>query len=474
MMKLPFAGFFFLLIAVTSTTPALAAVTHGIDGSRLSLVWGVPFVGLLLSIAILPLVAQRFWHHHYGKVALFWALALLIPLIGFHGADATLEAMLHTALLEYLPFIALLFALFTIAGGILVRGHLPGNPLTNTAILALGTMIASVVGTTGASMILIRPILRANEKRRYNVHVVVFFIFLVANIGGTLSPLGDPPLFIGFLRGVHFFWTTLHLAIPTAIAAAILLTLFFALDCWLQRKEDSRSVQKTTDTGKIRVRGKLNFVFLGGVIAATILSAVWQPGVSFSIYGISLELQGLVSIAAFFAFALLSLRLTPGEHRAANGFSWEPIKEVAKLFAGIFTTIIPVLAMLQAGNNGPFGWLLDVVTTHNGEPHDIAYFWLTGGLSAFLDNAPTYLVFFELAGGDASQLMGPMASTLVAISIGAVFMGALTYIGNAPNFMVKAIAEERGVRMPSFFGYIGWSATILLPIFVLLTFVSIG
>lgn len=474
MMRAFFAGFV-LFTAVLSATPLQAAAgAHNLDGSKLSLIWGIPFVGLLLSIAILPLAAHHFWHNHYGKVVFFWALALLVPLLAIHGASITTGAVLHTALLEYLPFIALLFALFTIAGGILVKGNLAGNPSTNTTILALGTVIASIVGTTGASMILIRPILRANKKRRYNVHVVVFFIFLISNIGGALSPLGDPPLFIGFLRGVHFFWTTIHLAIPTALVAVILLSLFFALDSWLLRRENPRPRQKAAGPGKIAIRGKINFLLLAGVIAATIVSAVWKPGVAFSIHGVALELQNLVSNAVFFALALLSLWLTRDEHRAANGFSWGPIKEVAKLFAGIFLTIIPVLAMLQAGDHGPFGWLLRAVTARDGSPHDAAYFWLTGGLSAFLDNAPTYLVFFELAGGSAKELMGPLAPTLAAISMGAVFMGALTYIGNAPNFMVKAIAEESGIKMPSFFGYIGWSFLFLLPLFVLLTFTSIG
>ncbi|HVT55471.1 MAG TPA: sodium:proton antiporter, partial [Xanthobacteraceae bacterium] len=382
----------------------------------------------------------------------------------------TAHAVLHTALLEYLPFIILLFALFTIAGGILLQGDLPGTPAANTAMLATGTFLASIVGTTGASMILIRPVLRANAKRRANVHVVIFFIFLVSNIGGALSPLGDPPLFIGFLRGVDFFWTTVHLALPTLSAAAILLAIFYALDRWLLRAE--KHTRKKI--GAIRIRGSINFLLLLGVIAAILLSALWQPGVSPVIFGVPLPLQNLTSNAALLILAGLSLWLTADTHRAANGFSWEPIIEVAKLFAGIFVTIIPVLSMLQAGRDGAFASLLQAVTAKDGTPHDTAYFWLTGALSAFLDNAPTYLVFFELAGGDAKAMMGPLAATLAAISMGAVYMGALTYIGNAPNFMVKAIAEQAGVNMPGFFGYLGWSCVFLLPVFALIALVFVG
>lgn len=450
---------------------ALAADAHGLDGAALSPLWGIPFVGLLLSIAVLPLAAGKFWHDHYGKVAAFWALALLLPLVAIHGFNLTLHSVLHAALIEYFPFIILLLALFTIAGGILVKGDLPGTPGVNTSILALGTLLASIVGTTGASMILIRPILRANAKRHSNTHVVIFFIFLVSNIGGALSPLGDPPLFIRFLRGVDFFWTTLNLAAPTLFAAFVLLSIFYALDSWLTRKE-KRPQKPRIQT--IKILGSVNFLLLLGVIAATLLSAVWQPGVSFAIFGVVLELQNLASNAALLSLAGLSLWLTPDTHRTANGFSWEPIAEVAKLFAGIFITIIPVLAMLQAGREGPFALLLDAVTTKDGGPHDVAYFWLTGGLSAFLDNAPTYLVFFELAGGDAKSLMGPLASALAAISMGAVYMGALTYIGNAPNFMVKTIAEQAGFRMPSFFGYFGWACLFLLPLFALLTLIFIA
>ncbi len=440
----------------------------------MGIVWALPFVAVLLTIATGPLIFPKIWHSHYGKIgAGFAAAALLALAIGF-GVHAAFAAFVHAIVGEYLSFIVLLFALYTVAGGVLVTGSVHGTPATNTAMLALGTLIASVVGTTGAAMILIRPLLRANDERPHKVHVVVFFIFLVANIGGALTPLGDPPLFVGFLRGVDFFWTTRHLASETALAACLLLAAFFLLDSWFARREGAYSRQRDpTPPAPIRVRGLINLVLIAAIVAAIMISATWRPGISFDVFGTEVELQNLLRDAFLALSALLSLWWTRDEHRAANGFTWEPIMEVAKLFAAIFVTIIPVLAMLRAGEAGAFAPLLDAVTMHDGAPHPVAYFWLTGLLSAFLDNAPTYLVFFELAGGDANALMGQMASTLAAISMGAVYMGALTYIGNAPNLMVYAIAVERGVKMPSFFAFFGWALLCLGPVLLIVTVVSI-
>jgi Na+/H+ antiporter NhaD/arsenite permease-like protein len=323
-------------------------------------------------------------------------------------------------------------------------------------------------------MILIRPLLRANAARLHNAHVIVFFIFLAANIGGSLTPLGNPPLFVGFLQGVDFFWTAQHLWAPTAVAAALVLAVFVIVDIWFYRKD-----RKVTTVGEARpgvrlgLRGGINFLLIGSIAAAILGSAFWRPGVRFDVYGTTLELQNLVRDAVLVLIAVLSLVLTPDEHREANGFTWEPIAEVAILFGGIFACIIPVLAMLQAGSAGAFSWLLAAATAADG-PNDVAYFWLTGALSAFLDNAPSYLVFFELAGGDPTALMGPLGSTLAAISMGAAYMGALTYIGNAPNLMIYAIAVERGVKMPSFFGFMVWSGAVLLPVFGLITFLFVA
>jgi Na+/H+ antiporter NhaD/arsenite permease-like protein len=456
------------------SVPALAAAEGAphLDGSGLSIVWALPFVGILLSIAIMPLVVPHFWHHHFGKVSAAWALAFIAPFAVLYGFDLALYEVLHTLLLEYIPFIILLFALFTVAGGIYVRGNLHGSPGLNTGFLAAGTVIASWTGTTGAAMLLIRPLMRANDARRYNAHVVIFFIFLVANIGGSLTPLGDPPLFLGFLKGVDFFWPTIHLFMPMLVSAGILLVVFYLLDRWYYSKEENLPPRPDpTPDNRVRLEGSINILLLVGVVGAVLLSGAWKPGIGFSVYHVTVELQNLVRDILLLCIAGLSLLLTRRDIRVANGFSWGPIAEVAKLFAGIFLTIIPAIAILKAGTDGALGSLVALVTGADGQPNNVWYFWLTGILSSFLDNAPTYLVFFNMAGGDPQALMGPLATTLAAISAGAVFMGANTYIGNAPNFMVKAIAEDGGVKMPSFFGYMAWSGAFLLPTFVLVTLI---
>ena len=426
----------------------------------LSPLWALPFAGILLSIALAPLLAPHRWHRHQGAVALFWALALLAPFAWSFGAVRALALLAHAMLAEFMPFIVVLTALYTIAGGVHLRGTLPGTPLANTAMLALGTLLASLAGTTGASMVLVRPLLRANAARRANAHVMVFFIFLVANIGGALSPLGDPPLFLGFLRGVDFFWPAQHLWQPTLFCAVALLLLFFAIDSAMGEGEAVFAPAARRE--KLGLEGLANLPLLGLAIAAVLAGANWHPGVAFELFGTRLELQNLARDGALAALALASLALTPRAARAGNGFEWAPMIEVAKLFACIFVCIAPVLAMLQAGEAGPFAPLLALVGR---DP--LAYFWATGLLSSALDNAPTYLVFFEMAGGDAAKLSGEAANTLAAISLGAVFMGANSYIGNAPNFMVWAIARRAGVAMPGFFGYLLWSGGILLPLFAL-------
>ena len=454
-----------LAIAAASASQAAAAE---ISGATLGLAWALPFAGILLSIALFPLLAPHFWEHHFGKISALWAALVIVPLAFIFGPTPAIHALSHTAFLEYIPFILLLLALFTVAGGIVVSGNLHGSPATNTTILAIGTVLASVIGTTGASMVLIRPIMRANDDRKHNVHVIVFFIFLVSNIGGSLTPLGDPPLFLGFLRGVDFFWTTTHLLPETVFCAVVLLAGFFVLDTIIYKREGHLKKDPTPDRA-IAIKGGINFILIGVIIAAILLSARVKLG-TFTILGTEVAIQNLLRDLTMIAVTLASLWLTPKSSHVANGFSWGPIQEVAKLFAGIFITIIPVLAMLQAGRNGAFAPLVALVTNPDGSANNVAYFWLTGALSSFLDNAPTYLVFFELAGGDPQQLMTKGALTLTAISAGAVFMGANTYIGNAPNFMVYAIARNGGVKMPSFFGYMLWSGCILVPLFIVTTF----
>ena len=446
-----------------------------LDGSTLAWPWALPFVGIILTIALAPQLVPRLWHRHYGKLVFMWAALTIVPMAALYDWPTALATFAHVMLADYLSFIVLLYALYVVAGGILLTGHLRGTPLVNTVLLAFGALIASVVGTTGAAMILIRPLLRANAGRLDNAHVVVFFIFLAANIGGSLAPIGNPPLLIGFLNGVDFFWTAQHLLAPTALTVGLVLLAFVAVDLWYYR-QDRRitTVGEVASPMQLRLRGGINFVLIGAIVAAILGSAFWRPDVHFDIAGTVLELQNLARDAALLLIALLSLFVTPDEHRQANGFSWEPIVEVAILFAGIFTCIAPVLAMLEAGTTGAFAPLLAAATTSDGSPRNAAYFWLSGALSAFLDNAPSYLVFFELAGGKARELMGPLAPTLAAISMGTAYMGALTYIGNAPNLMVHAIAVERGIEMPSFFGFMVWSAAVLLPVFALVTFLFVA
>ncbi|MBL8589593.1 MAG: sodium:proton antiporter [Methylobacteriaceae bacterium] len=459
-----------LVCALALALAPLPAFAAGLEGRSLGFIWAAPFVGMLLSIALFPLLAPHFWEHHQGKIAAAWAALTVAPLALLKSPGAALDAVAHTLILEYVPFILLLLALFTAAGGIVIRGNLHGSPLTNTILLAVGAALASLIGTTGASMVMIRPVMRANDDRKRNAHVIIFFIFLVSNIGGSLTPLGDPPLFLGFLRGVDFFWTTTHLFVETLFVAGLVLVVFFVLDTWMYRQDGHSKPDPTPDGNLIHISGLPNLALIGVVIAAILFAAKVDLG-SFQLIGQTVKWQNVLRDLVFIGVVFASLKLTPDYDHVANGFSWGPILEVAKLFLGIFVTIVPVLAMLGAGREGAFAPLVAAVTNADGTPNNAAYFWATGILSSFLDNAPTYLVFFELAGGDPQSLMTKQALTLAAISCGAVFMGANSYIGNAPNFMVYAIARDGGVKMPGFFPYMLWSGAILLPAFALTTLI---
>jgi Na+/H+ antiporter NhaD/arsenite permease-like protein len=470
-------------------------------GAELPLWSIIPFVGILLSIAIFPLVAGEFWHHHFGKVSAFWALAFAVPFLFAYQGEA-LDEIFHIYITDYIPFIILLWALFTVAGGILVEGTLVGTPLVNTIMLLIGTVMASWIGTTGAAMVMIRPVLRANTFRLKKVHIVVFFIFLVANIGGALTPLGDPPLYLGFLHYVPFFWT-LNLIKPMSIIVVALLGLFFLVDTFMYKREQKEKQpvsQKegeeaelvltnenleapynpgnnpTSEKQPIRIRGLFNFILLAGVMGGVLMSGLVDLG-GVTILGVPTKIQFLLREAILIGMGLLSLKLTSNKIREANEFNWFAIKEVAYLFAGIFMTIVPALAILRAGEAGHLDFLIRFVK----EPAH--YFWVTGSLSSFLDNAPTYLTFLNTvlgkfyagSGLTESQMVANLINEngifLLAISAGAVFFGANTYIGNAPNFMVKSIAEEKGVDMPSFFGYMLWSIGILVPLFFIVTWI---
>jgi len=448
-----------LLPVLLLPAPALAA------GPVPNLAWGLPFLGVLASIALLPMLAPRFWHRRMGLVALCCVLALVVPQSVAQGVPVMAEAVWHAVLIEYLPFVSLLGALYVVGGGILLRGGPWGTPAGNTLLLAIGTVLAGVMGTTGAAMVLVHPLLRANAHRARKTHLAVFFILLVANAGGATTPLGDPPLYVGFLRGVPFGWPLLNLGFLLLLLALPLLGAFWLLDRHLAAGDSPPAPMEP-----LHLRGWGNLALLGVVVGMVVLQGVWHPG-DISLAGQLIGAERLVAMAVFTAAGVISLATTPRAVRQGNFFSWAPIAEVAILFAAIFITIGPVMGMLHAGLDGPLAPLLRLNMDGAGHARPMATFWLAGILSAFLDNAPTYLVFFELAGGDSATLTGSLNPSLTALSAGAVFFGALTYIGNAPNMMVRAIAAHRGVRMPGFFGFMLWAGVLLLPGFLLLSLV---
>lgn len=428
-----------------------------------------PFIGILFSIALFPLIAPRFWHHHFGRVSIFWSLMTIIPLLILYKADA-LHKFLEIILTDYIPFIIILTALYTVSGGILIKGSIKGTPLNNTFMLLLGTTLASWMGTTGASMLLIRPFLRANNHRKNRRFMVVFFIFLVSNIGGSLTPLGDPPLFLGFLMGIPFFWT-FGLFREMLIVSIILLIMYFLIDSYYYRKEGIKG--HSGDKEPLRIHGIHNTILFIMIVSAVLFSGIVKWG-DVSIIGVHISKQDILRDIILIIIIIASLLSTKSDIREENEFTWFPMKEVAILFAGIFITMMPCLEILRAGTNGKLSFIMEAVD----KPHH--YFWITGILSSLLDNAPTYLTFLNTAIGrfypDATlhdaiiHLINEKAIYLEAISLGAVFFGANTYIGNAPNFMVRSIAEESGVSMPSFFGYmLKYSMVILIPIFILIT-----
>ncbi len=468
-MKLNVFNSIFIFASVCILFPGMAQATD-ITGENLSLFWGIPFMGILLSIALFPLIAPSFWHHHFGKIIAGWTLIFLCAFMLHFSYEQTIYLIAHTLISEYIPFILLLLALYTISGGILIKGNLSGSARLNTYLLAGATLLSSFMGTTGAAMLFIRPLLRANRHRKHNVHVVIFFIFLVANIGGGLTPLGDPPLFLGFLHGVDFFWTVRHMLLPVVISIIVLLAVFYFIDRYYYKHEVITSFNPPTNS-KFEIVGKINFVLLLAVIGCILLSGFWKPETIVTIMHIDISLSSLVRDSLLLAITVISMMITSPILRRENDFNWLPILEVAKLFAGIFITIVPVIVILRSGYNGQLAGLVAFTTNSQGEPINTMYFWISGLLSSFLDNAPTYLIFFNLADGNAINLMNNHSLTLLAISMGSVFMGAVTYIGNAPNFMICSIAVRQGVNMPSFFGYMKWSALVLLPLFILLTLI---
>ena len=467
-----------LLGVLAFSVTAMAESPAGETGTAVpSLLYCIPFAGILLCIALFPLVKPTWWEEHQAPVVLAWSLAFIVPFVMGFGAHHTAEVVLECIINDYLTFIVLLFGLFCVAGNITLEGDLAGSPRINVGLLLFGTLLSSWVGTTGASMLMVRPIIKMNSWRRRKRHIMIFFIFLISNIGGCLTPIGDPPLLMGFMRGVPFFWS-LRLLPILAFNVAVLLFVFYHLDMRAYRKDiaDGRKPDISKPGTEIRIAGLHNLIFLAAIVVAVLLSGTLPSLPLFrnadgTVRGIpilgevTLTWPAVIEIAIILASAWLSFRTTSAKVRTENHFTWGAIKEVATLFIGIFITMQPALMILKA-NGASLG--LD-------SPYQM--FWATGALSSFLDNTPTYLVFLTTAGslgfteGIATALGTVPAKMLVAISCGAVFMGANTYIGNAPNFMVKSISDENGVRMPSFFGYILWSLGFLIPVFILDTLI---
>lgn len=456
--------FLFILVCPTFAVAADAA-------GKLELTFwsAIPFVLLLGCIALLPLIREHWWHANRNKAIVSFGLALpvgfyLLVIDGESKGESTRQ-LLHE-LAEYASFIIMLAALYTISGGILITGDIPATPRTNVLFLAIGAVLANIIGTTGASMMLIRPLLRINHARRHKIHLPIFFIFIVSNTGGLLTPLGDPPLFLGFLQGVDFFWT-LRLWREWLFVNVPLLAIFYCWDSASYRKETPMALQHDTAVRHpLRISG---FRVNGPLLLALLMIAIFHSTAVGASIGNALGIGDLTLRRPFgelgmIGLVLSSLWFTKASVRRGNHFSWGPIIEVALLFIGIFVTMVPALALLRQ-----HGGALDIT-------HPRQFFWLTGMLSGFLDNAPTYLTFATLGSGehDLVWLSVNGSSILAAISCGAVFMGALTYIGNGPNFMVKAIAEEQGYEMPSFFGYLKYSCVILLPLMVAVTVLFFG
>ena len=442
-----------------------------------SLLLCIPFAGLLLCIAVMPLVKPEWWEKHQALAVIVWSLLFIIPSIVLNGAGETTETVLECIVNDYLTFIVLLFGLFCVSGNITLEGNLAGSPAVNALFLAFGTLLSSCIGTTGASMLLVRPMIKMNSWRKNKAQIMIFFIFMISNMGGCLTPIGDPPLLMGFMRGVPFFWS-LHLFPILIFNMILLLIIFYLIDKKQYRKDIANGLRP--DISKpgvdIKVEGLHNVVFLVAIVVAVILSGtlpslpMFQDAagnvLGITIYkSVKLTFPAIIEVAIILLAALLSFKTTNEKIRTQNHFTWGAIKEVAVLFIGIFITMQPALMLLKS--MGP----------ELGLSKPFEMFWATGALSSFLDNTPTYLVFLTTAGtlgfsqGIATTVGTIPVKMLTAISCGAVFMGANTYIGNAPNFMVKSISDENGVRMPSFFGYLLWSIVFLVPVFIIDTLV---
>lgn len=431
-----------------------------------SMLWGVPFFGIILSMSFLPLISPKFWEKYSGYVPLGWTL-LYLTAIGFSFGIAEVgKAFAKPLIDDYVSFIVQIATLYIVAGGIYIDFPSGKGPAFNTIFLFFGAILAGWIGTTGASMLLIRPFLRVNTKRQHKVHLMIFFILLVANIGGAATPLGDPPLFIGFLKGIDFFWFIRHLYPILFGTIVTLCAMFYAIDTYLFKKETGH-FDISQDDASFSIKGIKNLLLLMLILLVVILC---QFPERFSLFGDEYLYSSLIRNCLLIGIAACSIKITHKNIREANGFTLAPIREVAEFFIAMFVTVSPLLVILAQGKDGAFAPIFEWIAP-NGTYSLIKCFWASGLLSSFLDNAPTFLVFFHLTSGNAQELMTVKSAILSTFSISTVFMGALTYIGNAPNLMIRSISESYGIKVPSFLGYIKWSAGILIPIFIIISVV---
>ena len=429
-----------------------------------SVLWAIPFLGIIFSMSFLPLIAPNFSKKHGGMIPFAWTAVYLACVACFFGFRELIPATLEPLLNDYVSFIIQIATLYIVAGGIFVDFPNGRGPVFNTMFLFFGSLLAGWIGTTGAAMLLIRPFLRANAQRKRKVHLMVFFIFLVANIGGAATPLGDPPLFIGFLKGVDFFWFIQHLSPVLFGTTFVLCGLFYIVDTILFKKETGR-FEAGRDSVSFVIKGGRNLFFLV-LVLLTVISCQFES--SFEVAGQTYNYSSVLRNIILVSIAVLSLKLTQKNIREENGFTFAPIREVAEFFVAIFITVAPILSILSKGENGSLAMIFNWIAP-GGEFILSNCFWASGLLSSVLDNAPTFLIFVHLASGNAAELMTTKAAILTSFSISTVFMGALTYIGNAPNLMVRSISEQHGIKVPSFLGYIGWSIGILFPIFLVIS-----
>lgn len=436
-----------------------------------NIMWGIPCLGIIFSMSFIPLISAKFWNQYSRHVFVFWTLTYVICAGCAFGPSLTMLSVFDAIFSDYVSFVIQISTLFIVSGGIFINLAVRSTPAFNTAFLFGSSLLAGWIGTTGTATLMIRPMLRANSHRHYRVHLMVFFVFLVANIGGAFSPLGDPPLFVGFTNGIDFFWFAKHLYPYIFGTLFFLCAIFFLIDTQLLKVEKrirkkNKLPENKDDDNEFRIKGKFNIILLA-LVLVTVMFCNFDA--KFAVFGKNYHWSSVARNIILLTISWISLKFTKRSIRERNNFSLAPIHEVAELFAGIFITATPIIEMLHQGTNGSLKWIFEQIT-HNGEFVLQKCFWISGLLSSILDNTPTFLIFFHLTSGNARDLMTTHANLLTSFSIATVFMGALTYIGNAPNLMVRSISRNYGVKVPSFLEYMLWSFGILIPVFVIISY----